>query len=286
MGTLDGGQTWQPVYQAPPPALFPTGPFQFFPGLTGIGAGDGGFLATADAGKTWTNLSTYSGICSGELAAQVTALSFADAQHGWAAFACASQPLSAVYHTVDGGKTWASFPAAGIPEDGIAALSFLDARTGYLVTHAGLLFLTGDGGQSFSPVDGTAVHTRSLHFVTPELGWEIRGVQLFETRDGGHTWQPLPVALPVQYFSGLPTGLVWLVTGDASADNGNPLRRVFTTHDDGQTLVEHAFGNLPSNWETPSQDAIQFIDADHGWLRAGDALFYTQDGGKDWVQLH
>jgi len=287
MGTLDGGQTWQPIYQAPSPALFPTGPFQFFSGLNGVGAGDGGFLATADAGKSWTILSTYSGICSGELAAQVTALSFVDAQQGWAAFTCASQSLPAVFHTADGGKTWARLPpGSGIPDDGIASLSFLDPKTGYLVSHSGLLFLTEDGGQSFSPVDGIAVHTRSLHFVTPELGWELRGTQLFETRDGGHTWQPLPVPSAVQYFSGLPTGLAWLVTGETSADNGNPLRRVFTTRDDGRTLVEHAFGDLPTNWRVPYQDAIQFVDGDHGWLRAGDALFYTQDGGQDWVQLH
>jgi photosystem II stability/assembly factor-like uncharacterized protein len=286
MGTLDGGRTWQPIYQAPPPALFPTGPFQFFSDLGGVGAGDGGFLVTADAGKSWTSLSIYSGICSGELAAQVIALSFANAQQGWAAFTCASQPLPAVYHTIDGGKTWVWLPGTGVPDDGIAALSFLDPKTGYLVSHSGLLFLTEDGGQSFSPVDGIAVHTRSPHFVTPELGWEIRGTQLFETRDGGHTWQLLPVALLVQYFSGLPSGLAWLVTGETSADNGNPLRRVFTTNDDGETLVEHAFGNLPSNWETPYQDAIQFIDGYHGWLRAGDSFFYTQDGGQDWVQLH
>ncbi len=286
LGTLDGGQTWQPVYQAPPPALFPDGPFQFFPGLGGVGAGDSGFLASADGGRSWTNLAPYAGICSGEQAVQVTALSFADPQHGWAAFTCAGQPLSAVYATADGGKTWATLPAAGLPQDGIAALSFLDPQTGFLVTHAGLLFLSGDGGQSFAPVDGTAVHTRSLHFATPELGWELRGPQLFETRDGGHTWQPLPELLPVQYFSGLAGGLAWLVAGDTSADNGNPLRRVFTTLDDGQTLEEHAFGSLPTNLDAPYLDAIQFIDAGHGWLRAGDALFYTQDGGQDWAQLH
>ena len=284
--TTDGGQSWQPIYQAPPPMPLPTGPFQFFPDLSGIGAGDSAFLATNDAGETWSILSTYAGFCPGEFALQVTALSFADPSQGWFEGTCASQAHAVLYHTNDGGKSWSNLPGKGLPDDQGVALSFLDANLGYLVTHGGYLFRTQDGGQSFTPVDDTPVHTRSLHFFTPAGGWETRGTQLFASNDGGKTWQALPVPLLVQYFWRLPSGLVWLVTGQASADNGSPLRQVFTSPDNGQTLVEHAFGELATNWNAPYLDAIQFADELHGWLRAGTSLYYTPDGGQNWSQLH
>jgi len=168
----------------------------------------------------------------------------------------------------------------------VVDLSFIDPNLGYLVTHTGLLFRTQDGGKTFVPVDNLAVHTRSLHFYTQDIGWETRGTQLFATTDGGNTWQALPVSLPVQYFWRLSSGEAWLVTGDTSADTGAPLRQVFTTTDNGQTLVEHAFGELATNWNAPYLDTIQFVDELHGWLRAGDSLYYTWDGGQDWSQLH
>ena len=284
--TTDGGLSWQPIYQTPALMPLPTGPFQFFPDLSGIAAGDSAFLSTSDAGKTWSVLSPYTGFCTGDFALQATALSFVDRFQGWFVYTCAGQPHPVLYHTSDGGKTWSSLAAAGLPQDQAVALSFLDAHLGYLVTHGGYLFRTQDGGQTFAPVDGAAIHTRSLRFFTSQIAWETRGTQLYATSDGGKTWQALPVALPVQYFWRLPSGLAWLVTGETTADNGAPLRSVFTTNDDGQTLLEHTFGDLPSTFSAPYLDVLQFVDEQHGWLRAGASLYYTADGGRDWSQLH
>ena len=231
-------------------------------------------------------ISPYTGLCSGEFVPLVTALSFADPNDGWFAYSCANQPQSKLEHTLDGGKTWTTLPAAGVPAGGITSLSFLDAQNGYLVTQSGLLLRTKNGGNSFLPVDNLAEHTSSLRFITSEVGWEDRGGQLFATQDGGRTWQALPISLPVRYFSLLSPQQAWLVTGEVTADNGNPTRQVFTTADGGRTLVEHPFGDLPATLEPPYGDSIQFVDAYHGWLRAGAYWFATIDGGKDWTQIH
>ena len=52
MATTNGGQTWNPVFQAPLPELFPAGPFQFTSDTTGIGAGDAGILGTSMQAKS------------------------------------------------------------------------------------------------------------------------------------------------------------------------------------------------------------------------------------------
>ena len=90
----------------------------------------------------------------------------------------------------------------------------------------------------------------------------------------------------MKYFSPFSSGQAWLVTGDTSADDSHPLRRVFTLTSEDQSLVEHAFGDLPTNWREPSLDFIQFVDQVHGWLRAGSSLYFTSDGGLDWTQVH
>ena len=281
-------------------------------------------LQTTDAGKSWTKLGSFKGICGADHSVSISALSFPDRQHGWAALDCGPQPQP-LYRTSDGGKTWQALMSSGALGDRLKGVSFVDQQTGYLVTEAGRLFRTIDAGTTFAPVDNLAVHTPSLRFVTKDLGWELRGPQLFETRDGGNNWQLLDLGYHVQEFSLLPNGQApsslhrpsgalgpphyggyakagakangqaWVVIGGrASAENPNPARRFLALQPGGQTWIEYQLGapqpgvgaEIPSNWRDPELDSIQFADALHGWLRADTALYYTADGGRSWTQFH
>jgi photosystem II stability/assembly factor-like uncharacterized protein len=295
LGTRDGGLTWQEVFDAPAPAPWPDGPFKIFADGHGIGFEEGQSatgledtpLVTTDWGMSWTpfgRLIQASGC--GNVYEEITSLSFADVMNGWATLSCGSSPSTTILNTTDGGKTWSEVHLPAISNTGFVDLSFPNASTGYLISQAGLLFRTTDSGISFSPVDRQAVHTRSLQFITPNLGWEVRANNLFETTDGGSTWHPLPFPLPVQYFALLPNQNAWVVAGETSSDNGLPPRRIFTTFDNGKTWDELPFGEVPSNLNFPWLDGIQFADDLHGWLRGGSSLFYTEVGGKTWTQVH
>ena len=283
--TDDGGATWRHVYGAPAPAPWPSGPVRFFADGSGVGAGENGaILATRDAGRTWTQVGALSANC--QFGLQVSALSFPDRMHGWATVLCGGTPAPALFRTTDGSATWVPAGAAGPSSDGYVAVSFADRRTGYVVTEAGYLLRTDDGGATLAPVDGVAAHTRSLAFVTGERGWEVRGDRLFATADGGHTWAEVPLGRPVQQFALLPDGMAWLSTGGPCLGDADPVRVLMHSADGGLTWSEYRLGPMPCDWRAPWLDSLQFADARHGWLRSGAALYHTEDGGRSWQQLH
>jgi len=294
LGTRDGGITWQELFDAPAPAPWPDGPFQIFADGRGIGfeqdeglAPEDTPLITTDWGKTWTASGDLIHVSGCDfLYESITSLSFPDPAHGWASLSCGPSPSTSILQTENGGKTWSEVSAPADSSSGFVGISFPNASTGYLVSLAGMLYRTTDAGRSFSPVDQQALHTRSLQFATPLLGWEVCGTTLFETTDGGSTWLPVPFPLPVQYFALLPDNSAWVVAGQTTIDNGMPPRRLFTTSDGGRSWTELPFGELPSNYNYLWLDSLRFTDDLHGWLRGGSALFFTQDGGKNWTQVH
>lgn len=294
--TDDAGATWRMIYGVPPPALWPAGPTQFFADGSGIGAGDGMYLyaedlsnntilSTNDAGRSWTKVTTLRGTCPSDYAVNISALSFPDRQHGWLLLNCVVQS-TVLYRTSNGGITWQAIAPSSTLTDGLKGISFVDRVTGYVATSTGRLWRTDDGGVTFALVDNVAVHTPNFRFATKELGWELRGVDLYETINGGRTWKLIPLGYPVQKISLLPDGNAWVVLGEAaSAGNSNPVRRFLMTRDYGQTWIEYQMGDIPSNWRFPGLDTIQFADAQHGWLKADMALYYTEDGGRNWTQF-
>ncbi len=284
--TQDGGLTWQNVFDAPAPLPWPDGPFQVFTDGKGIGSTANLILSTRDAGRSWSQPIGTLRPSGCKFAVQITGLAFPDIEHGWAIVTCAAIPLPVLFSTSDGGRTWQESPVGLDNASGLVGISFPDIQNGYLVTQAGDLYRTTDGGKTFKPVDNLSIHTSSIHFVTPQWGGENRGTMLYQTHDGGQSWQIIPFNLPVQYFSLLPDGQAWIVAGEVLSDSGTPVRRFFSSTDGGQTWEEHVFGEIPVNYDYPWLDGIRFADSLHGWLRAGTQLFYTADGGKSWVQYH
>ncbi|MCS7160619.1 MAG: YCF48-related protein [Gemmatales bacterium] len=103
--------------------------------------------------------------------------------------------------------SWANRPQPIVPggplEDAaIRALWFVDEHEGWAVGDDGLILHTIDGGQTWErQKSGTRAHLRSVHFLSPFVGYAAgeeplpqtpatAGVLLF-TRDGGTTWRAL-----------------------------------------------------------------------------------------------
>lgn len=183
------------------------------------------------------------------------AVEFVSASTGWVAGA------GRILGTVDGGKQWTteltgSFVAGGV--------DFLNSRDGFVVTQAALLGTT-DGGRCWQELaEPTAGPLRSVHFVSPSLGWGIAG------------------------GSGRPTGSSDpTTTTEAKSIQTRPSVAPRPPWTKG-TLVETSDGG--QRWTTlpaapANAQSVCFVDAEHGWLGADGKVYATSDGGSTWREV-
>lgn len=116
-----------------------------------ITVGDRGNILLSSDGKTWTQVVAPVNVT-------LTAVNFADANHGWAVGHDA-----AILHTADAGKTWQlqNFqPELNKPLFGIFAV---DSQNAYAVGAYGLFLATQDGGAHWSAVDAGPITADGLH---------------------------------------------------------------------------------------------------------------------------
>jgi photosystem II stability/assembly factor-like uncharacterized protein len=148
------------------------------------------FYVTHDGGHTWhpQGLTVPSGV---ELAgAGISAPRFFSATDG--EFEVDAN-RTVVYTTRDGGATW-----TGRLAPALGTAFFLDASTGWLVSHDGTVaYTTTDGGQSWLLHNQTRQLNEliALEFVNRTRGFAILGPDashaVLTTSDGGQTWSPL-----------------------------------------------------------------------------------------------
>ncbi len=166
----------------------------------------------------------------------------------------------------------------------IQAFDLLSPEFGWLLQGDRLL-LSGDGGLSWadrSPAQ--ASHPLAVEFANARAGWLIHqtaaGLELLHTRDGGLTWQTLPLpAFEVEIagawleFVDAQTGWLALRLPSSSSFSRGLL---FATQDGGQTWRERTL---------PLGEAVHFNDAQHGWVAGGpdgEQFFRSDDGGLTW----
>ncbi len=193
--------------------------------------------------------------------ADLGAISFVDARHGWAAADSPGPGAVPTYRTADGGVTWTSAPSPcrGSPVGPLRAIAFRSASVGLALC----AYTIGAGG-------------------------EFRSV--LRTTNGGATWHvvatvaPPPVpAVGTMPYGGYARGLV--VTTDGTAWLWGDRMVPLASPDGGATWRPLAIGEadaLPVNAAWP-------LDAQHGFAllwdptRQATLVEATADGGRTWV---
>lgn len=248
---------------------------------------------TKDGGLTWTAVITGSDHeCSLEL-------QFVDEQYGWVV-TC----LHDLLRTQDGGKTWTQLPTPPEPASGQGwtmnygqwwAMDFLDPQHGWAVFISRsesiyqflLLVETFDGGQSWQTVYDsrqTPLPSTSIPYGTPEMGFSdaqhgwlaVKG-NMYETQDGGKTWQitPASAAHPMILHQRLDNRQHYGIV-----DAGGIGRAALMKSSDGGGSWHQTYPPLSP------MTTLQFLDALHG-IGLGmpfdpGAILKTDNGGLTW----
>jgi photosystem II stability/assembly factor-like uncharacterized protein len=180
--TSDGGLSWNPIPSA-------AGDFRgsfFLDASTGWIVGSR-IHKTTDGGLNWTEQYPAGG-------AELSAVSFSDAQNGWAVgFA------NLVLHTSDGGQTWTPQTIPAPPLTAFLGVSAVSPSTAWVAGWNGTVARTSDGGASWQieSIPGTSgAYFECAEFVDAETGWVAGDVGIFRRAPG------LPAPVPFCFGDG------------------------------------------------------------------------------------
>jgi len=270
-------------------------------------------LRTGDGGSTWRDVTPPEPAPSeGELGKAAVGY-FPDSLVGWVTYYRASlEPVPAqlrVWSTQDGGESWTDSQPVALEFLGTTdyppVLGFEDAESGWLLAANGpsgmhrypiYLLRTVDGGRNWEvaldPFSGglQSCHKSGIVFADRLTGWAtvaecpIAAPELAVTRDGGRTWNSVPLPPPekrptlfeTELCEGHSPQLLSATEGAiaVSCSTGLLLNYYYRTADGGQTWQSFLYpgGTLSL---TGSRTA----------LALGQKIYRTEDAGQTWEHI-
>lgn len=165
-------------------------------------------------------------------------------------------------------------------EDNMRDIFFLDKNSGWMTGQWGSLYITKDGGATWSKRYEIAKYDiLKIFFIDVNMGWAVgrEGKVLF-TDDGGITWKDMKANNMEHLY-----GIFFLSSGEGWICGNRGL--ILHTIDNGITWEEQIYartsrlyGKSPT---TKTINNIYMLDANSGYAVGGDFL-YTVDGGDNW----
>lgn len=194
-------------------------------------------------------------------------------------------------------NSWKKLQSYPISNGRTDDLHFFDPQTGFVINSNGYLVFTADGGKSWEiRHENRGTFFRCLTFKNSRDGWlgtigtddpylySKDTIPLYETRDSGKTWQPVPFIGPT------PKGLCGLqkVTDQFIVGCGRVRGPSFfiKTNDGGESWYSYDLNHLAGSLIAP-----YFFDESHGFLIGGTTndkenshslVLETFDGGTTW----
>jgi len=273
LSTDDGGETWDARYVNHGPQVWYS--IAWGDQMNGIVVGTGGQIGqTSDGGNSWTTNSATG--------SNFRDVLFISDQVGWAV--AGSNHHSAIYHTDDGGETWARQQVDLDTLQSLHGINFTDANTGWAVgedqwwEYDWVLLKTTDCGETWTTVDPGIAETpfplTKVQFVNDNEGWISGDGSLMHTTDGGDSWSLDTTGLGSNdvYFADSQHG--WAVNDDGE---------ILATSDGAVTWTVQREADQFIHDDLFS---VYFVNTDSGWA-AGDrgTVLFTSDGGENWEEL-
>ena len=176
--------------------------YEFVSPTTGFQTSGTQILRTTDAGKSWQPVYTCAikteiqGLTR-EVRCEFEKLAFASASVGYAVSRrIANDAGSVLAKTEDGGMTWTAWTIVPGEDAKEASLAFTDTSTGTLRMLDGKIFLTKDGGKTWTGAIGQADGRFAVKFADAQVGWTVGYRTMTYTTDGGRRWTSRPIAFP------------------------------------------------------------------------------------------
>jgi photosystem II stability/assembly factor-like uncharacterized protein len=175
----------------------------------------------------------------------------------------------------------------GQPGKDLNAVYFIDSKRGWVGGDGGLVLHTEDGGRRWVRQNvATGESVNDIYFRNEENGYLLAATQIFNTEDGGASWQVSTRFLP-QTFGGAEPDLYsvrftskkrgWIV---GSLSRGQNVV-------DGLVLFTDNGGASWQRQPIPVRDELIHLDFDgdrRGWIVGnGGRILYTRDGGETWA---
>lgn len=169
--------------------------------------GPTGMLRSTDGGKSWTvsDLSAVAGM--------ILDVKFFDEQTGLLFASTGRDPATTeglILRTADGGKNWSVVYKSGRGAELIWKASFVGRQIGYATVQSydpnraqQLIVKTLDGGKTWTElpmVQDAKARQFGIGFIDEKRGWVGTAAGGFETRDGGKSFTPAPIARAANKF--------------------------------------------------------------------------------------
>jgi photosystem II stability/assembly factor-like uncharacterized protein len=219
----------------------------------------GHVLLSDDGGRAWRQVQVPT-------RATLTAVAFADPDHGWAA-----GHDQVILRTTDGGERWERVYADPDDERPVFDLWFRDAERGYAVGAYGLFLATEDGGAHWSPrpISDDDFH---LNRLVPAGGDRLylaaEAGMVYRSDDAGRSWVAQGSPYEGSYF-----GALWL-GGDTLLLYG--LRgHLFRSEDGGGSWQA-----LDSGTQASLTDGVALDDGRVVLVGLGGTVLVSDDGGR------
>jgi len=251
----------------------------------------GTILRTEDGGKNWKPVDI-------ETDADLYRVYFVNEKQGWAAGGRIRMAqdnklmrhdenggYGYIYHTQDGGKTWACQYA----ERGrlILGLHFIDKNTGFACGERGILLKTEDGGKNWlmQPTTNTKRWLYGIIFKDKNNGFIVgESETVLKTANGGETWVKVNAPADRQFygFRSFYRDIDFAgSTGCIVGQNGT----VLISNDGGESWRPAATFIEPEIREFLDYTSVDFVTEKQGYVvgELGTRLLITDDGGQSWT---
>jgi len=235
--------------------------------FSGVAAGaavaeDGTVLRTTNAGQSWIGTTT---ILAGY--SILSSVYMQDTGH----ILAIGYGSDGIYHTTDGGATWATL-SAGIESGMLMAIGGVGSSVGVAVGSVGCMSRSSDGGLTWALTSkGSSNPWFGVSFADVNNGWVVgRGGAILHTIDRGKSWEPQPGGTLSDLY-----GVRAIDTRTATVVGAGGV--ILNTTDGGTNWTRQASG------VESLLTGVSFCGANTGMISGGEWILQTTNSGMVWT---